>query len=281
MRLPGATALIWLAFAGLLVGWFVYTQYQTPCRRTLAYAIGTLDPQFGEREDEFRSALAAAEAVWEEPTGFNLFTYDPAAPFKVNLIFDERQATANSQNQLEDEIVAGSADFDTKKAQYDAKRAEYERRSAALSAKIEQYNSQGGAPEPIYQELEAERRSLNQLANSLNALADELHLQAGDLNAKIDSFNVHVGHVFDQATYTGEAINLYAFENREDQVLALAHEFGHALGIEHVADPKAIMYYLLQEQDMTNPRLSQTDVDALQAVCSRKPSIESLLGGRR
>lgn len=279
MRLPGATTLIWLTFAGLLLGWVVYQQYQTPCRRTLPYAIGQFDSQFGETEAEFKSSLEAAAALWEEPTGFDLFTYDPEASLKVNLIFDERQATVNSQNQLEDEIVSGSADFDTKKTQYETKRAEYERRSAVLSAKIEQYNSQGGAPSDVYQELEAERRSLNQLASNLNAVAEDLQLQAGQLNAKIDSFNIHVGHIFDQATYTGEAINLYEFESREDQVVALAHEFGHALGLEHVADPKAIMYYLLQEQNMTNPRLAQADVDALQELCSRRPTLRSMIVG--
>ncbi|MEK7184156.1 MAG: matrixin family metalloprotease [Patescibacteria group bacterium] len=278
MRLPSATTFIWLTCFAALVGWFFYNRYQTPCHRTLEYAIGQFDTRFGESEADFRQALESAAAVWEEPTGFDLFTYNSQADFKVNLIFDERQQTVNEQNQLEDEIVSGSESFETQKAQYDSKRAEYERRSAKLSEQIAFYNANGGAPPEKHAELESERHSLNKLADSLNTLADQLQVHAGALNSKIESFNTHVGHVFDQANYTGDEINLYEFENQQDLVLALAHEFGHALTIEHVSDPKAIMYYLLQEQNAEQPRLAEADVNALQQACTPRSATDWFRG---
>lgn len=269
-RAPAAATLLWLACLVGLVGWFWYTRYDTPCHQTLHYAIGRFDTQFGESQADFLQAASAAEAVWEEPTGFPLFQYDPAASFKLNLIFDDRQQATNDQQQLEHEINDGSASFDSKKAAYDAERADYDRRSAALKAQIDHYNAAGGAPSDVYDQIEAERRSVNALADELNRLGEQLNAQALALNLKIDSLNTRVGRVFDQATYTGKDINLYEFKSQQDLVLALAHEFGHALTLEHVSDPKAIMYYLLQEQDPEHPALTDADLSALREACTAR-----------
>lgn len=268
MRLPSATAVIWLAFAAGVAGWFWYAKYQTPCRRTLHYAIGQFDTQFGESQADFLAAAGSAEAVWEEPTGFDLFEYDPKASFTLNLIFDERQQLTNDQRQLETEISSDTAGFDEQKKLYDTQRTQYDTRSKALKTEIDHYNSTGGAPQDIYSRLEKERNNLNTLADQLNTLADRLSVKAQTLNIKIGSFNTHVGHIFDQANYTGTAINLYEFQNQQDMVLALAHEFGHALQIEHVSNPKAIMYYLLQDQNVDNPTLTTDDLDALKVQCT-------------
>lgn len=272
VRSRGVTAFLWLLFGLGLAGWFWYSSYQTPCRRTLHYAIGQFDTQFGESKDDFITAAAAAEAVWEAPTGFNLFTYDPAADFKLNLVFDERQQTTNEQRQLQDEITSDSAGFDQQKALYETQHVEYERRAAALKAEVDHYNANGGAPQDVYDRLEAERKSLNTLAAQLNTLSDRLNSKANTLNTKIGTFNTHVGHIFDQANYTGTEINLYEFQSQQDMVLALSHEFGHALGLEHVSDPKAIMYYLLDQQSLEHPSLTDADLSALRAICSARPT---------
>ena len=270
IRLPSVTTILWLLFGAAIVGWFWYSTYQTPCRRTLHYAIGQFDTQFGESENDFIQAAASAETVWEAPTGFDLFQYDPNAQFKLNLVFDDRQQTTNEQRQLQDDINSDSASFDQQKALYDAQRADYDKRSAALKEEVDHYNATGGAPKDVYDRLEAERHSLNTLADQLNALSDKLNIKAKTLNTKIGSFNTHVGHIFDQANYTGTEINLYEFESQQDLVLALSHEFGHALGLEHVSDPKAIMYYLLDQQNMEHPSLTDADLSALRAVCSAR-----------
>ena len=42
--------------------------------------------------------------------------------------------------------------------------------------------------------------------------------------------------------------------------MIVAHEFGHALGMKHHNDPKALMYPMLEEQDMQHFRLQSADI---------------------
>jgi len=45
----------------------------------------------------------------------------------------------------------------------------------------------------------------------------------------------------------------------------LAHEMGHALGLEHVADAQAIMYKINQGKRLS---LTEDDIAALNAQCA-------------
>ena len=59
-------------------------------------------------------------------------------------------------------------------------------------------------------------------------------------------------------------IDIYEFSSREKLIRVLAHEFGHALGLEHLDNPKAIMYYL---NEGTNEKLTTDDLTALKQKC--------------
>ncbi|MTI87438.1 MAG: matrixin family metalloprotease [Balneolaceae bacterium] len=75
------------------------------------------------------------------------------------------------------------------------------------------------------------------------------------------------------------SIEIYIFIDEEDLKVALAHEFGHALGLKHVFNPKAVMYDHIsypkamifdQTKKLYKPTLTltQADREAFLEVCN-------------
>lgn len=282
-------------------GIFAYNRILAqPCARPLEYSIGTFDAKFGIDREQFLADIKMGERVWEKAAGKDLFNYSPDAGFKVNLIYDERQRAVISKQRTESGLQAAedafrSADqkFAMMKASYEARSAEYESRvarfkkdQATYEAEIAYWNSQGGAKPSDYRKMEEERQRLNAVAQMLNSEAAKLNQASDELNnllklrneaaknynALVQSYNAKYasGLEFDQAEYrSGEnEINVYEFKTRDDLRLALAHELGHALGLDHVENSASVMYYMSGGQGQFV--LSAEDLAELRNVCHLK-----------
>src|SRR3989344_868467 len=91
-----ATILALLALA--ISGYTFYLYSLGPCEQPLKYKLGRFDTRFGINEKDFKMEIERAEIVWEKVLNSELFSYDPEAKFKINLIYDERQlATVQKQ----------------------------------------------------------------------------------------------------------------------------------------------------------------------------------------
>jgi hypothetical protein len=273
-----------------------YSAYKVlnPCATPLKYSIGQFDTQFGESRNDFLKKVLTAETAWEKLSGKNFFDYDENAEFKINLIYDERQKDVDAKrktefglSQAESSFKMLDSDYLTAKSQYDSRSRTYEStkasflsRSQDYEAEVERINGKGGASPSEFNKLKQEREELNAQVASINSEGSALNgmlIELNNLLAKrnaaaesynkiAESYNQQFGHglEFDQAEYTGREINVYEFGNNNDLTLALSHELGHALGMDHVENPRSIMYYKTGDQTLTP---TAEDLAEIKRVC--------------
>lgn len=269
-----------------------------PCEQPIKYSLGQIDPQFNLSAEELKSLTFEAEGIWEKSADRNLFEYDEAAPFKINLIFDERQMRTLDSEKLESDLKNletehnnlikqfGSLQnaYQKKLSDYNQQTAEYEKRLKEYNKEVKYWNDQGGAPEDTYADLEKESKKLKEFSDNLeqqrlevNSLATKANQVVKKENQVVAEYNTNAttykskygeSREFEKGVFDGKEINVYQYKEKDDLRLTLIHELGHALGLGHLENPQAIMYYLMSEQEIENPELAPEDLQALKEVCN-------------
>lgn len=277
-------------------------QAYLPCQAPIAYSIGTFDTRFGISRESFLTSVNSAENIWEKPVGKKLFKYSQGGGLKINLIYDDRQASTAKLNDLGITVNDDQATYNKVKAKYESLVADKKNKLAILDERVssfqanndaynnevESWNKRGGAPPDVYAHLLDEKAALNATIVEIKALQANFNKEVEDINASVDVLNrlaetLHIEAAkynsvgsarageFTEGEYTsgpdGTAINIYQFDDKQKLVRVLAHEFGHALGLEHVEDVKAIMYRL---NNGVNEKLSTSDLSAVNKLCGIK-----------
>jgi len=272
--------------------------FRAGCDYPLTYQVGEIDSEFGIGTSTVRGLLADAEQVWESNSKNELFRHDPKnGDIVIDFIYDQRQRRTETQDRLSENLSSlaeshdGLADsLESKRTDYQQLAERYETARRQYENNLQAYNQRAQgvrdrnsiSPETLNQlnaerqDLEAVRSSLTEIRNRLtslqseiNRITDQANSLAEDYNTAADTFESRFGttNEFSQATYKNEVITVYQYQEHDDLRLALAHEFGHALGIGHVDKPQSIMYHLMDQQPLSRLNLTAADRQALRSTC--------------
>ena len=288
-----------LAVIVLCAGGSYYFLTKGPCDSPVAYSVGSIDERFGINQEKLVAAAKAAEDAWEKAAGKDLFAYSPKGKLPINLVYDERQATSERNRGLVTQVGAEKQTADSVKADLEALKSRYENlskeyealvssfrtRQEEYNASVAYWNERGGAPQSEFSKLSSEKKQLQALASELEPKRLEVNRLASEVNEKVRSFNGLVRTInstvevinksadkeFEQGEFIQEGrrkeIDIYEFKDVGELERVIAHEMGHALGVDHNENPESIMYYL---NSGANLALSREDIESLKAACKFK-----------
>lgn len=270
-----------------------------PCSRPVTYTIGKIDPGFKVSKMEFEADIESAIAIWEKPMNKKLFEHTDTGDVVINLTYDYRQQATNTLDNLGNVIDSNKTNYDLLNNQYQTKTSQYTQSKNSLASimatfqsdktayeqEVSYWNSRGGADKSEYSSLankkaaleqqiasiQSAEDTLNRLATELNSTAEYLNQMARDLNVTVQTYNTvgaSTGKEFNEGEYiqhNGErSIEIYQFDTKARLIRVLGHELGHALGLEHIDDPKAIMYRLNSSE---NEVPTKSDISQLKTLC--------------
>jgi hypothetical protein len=296
----------WLSW---LPGQVRHSFAHSACGIPVHFVLGDVDPEFGFDRPTVMAALAEAADLWQSHATATLFVEsDHARAMTVSLRFDHRQQAAHERHSMRGGLERDRQRFEAEETTLTewgerieaARRAhgvaeqQLARRVQAHEAEITAWNAGGAArTESRRRALEAEGEALRgaiadleRQGRSLNADIDAYNRRATDMRERMEEYRARVAR-YNQASsdapvesgrYSyvrgeGRSIEVYRAVSYDELVWVLAHELGHALGIDHVEDTDAVMHALLHEggelrTDRARPvELSDADRRALANAC--------------
>ncbi|MDD5165567.1 MAG: matrixin family metalloprotease [Candidatus Pacebacteria bacterium] len=293
--------------SGIYIYHIIPVLFTAPCSKPIYYSIGQFDSRFNIDKDTFLMNVGQAASVWNNAINKPILAYRTGSnksdtDLIINLMYDDRQKITTQLDTISTTVDGQKASYDNLKIRYenltrqytadksalDAEISTYSQALASYNAEVNNWNNKGGAPrdqitslqakkttlDAMAAQLRADQNAFNLLVNNLNSLSSELNRAAEALNLNVKSYNTigtGISEQFSEGEYildeTGPHINIYQYSTKNQLIRVLEHELGHSLGLDHVNDSHAIMYYLNKD---TNETLTTSDIAELKSVCNIK-----------
>jgi hypothetical protein len=270
-----------------------------PCRETITYRLGKVDERFNLTREEFQTAVNIAAVMWGKPFNRDLFREDHDGAIEINLLYDYRQEATDRLKKLNYKIDRSKGSYEELKSRLENLKAEYEQKKAGLDSDLDAYNAKvnvfnietdswnrrGEVPQSIRTRLMEEKDELvilndnlhtrqvekKTLVDTINSVVVVINEIASNSNMDlVDQQNIGntLGREFCEGFYEYKngkrSITIYQYDNEYRLVRVLAHEFGHALGLNHSKSAEAVMYPLIKSDSL---ELTADDIAALKGHC--------------
>lgn len=245
--------------------------------------------------------MQEVESIWETALGRDLLQHSPSGTIPINLVYGEEQQRTEKERQLskvietlEQQIKAMKKEYSQLSASYEERKNDFDQQLSKYRQEVNNYNNtieewQTNGPQGEEGIIEEMQLRINRLKDTvreketkMETLRQRTNRKSQRLNELIDKQNNLIAQYdrqfgedrkFDQGQYIKQGdikrINIYQFSNRAELTAVLAHETGHAMGLDHVDNPKSIMNPMMGEQDIFNLSLTEEDLIAIRNQCNQ------------